>query len=130
MNSFFTFYFNPICSSCRPPLSIFPAVVPTGVRISTLGRGELDAGLVGDAHLLAHPFLAETLKLCVPEATLLGNVGMLAVAAKTTAMLTRIVFVGAALLGSRTCTVSAPTRFTVCCCVPGVVACAVSSLAR
>ena len=89
----------------------------------------MDAGLVGDAHLLAHPFLAKPLKFCVPETTLLRNVRMLAVAVKTTAMLTRIVVVGAALLGSRTCTVSAPTRFTVCCCVPGVVARAVSGLA-
>jgi len=32
------------------------------------------------------------------------------------------------VLGSRTCSVSAPTLVTVCCCVPGVVACAVLRL--
>jgi len=61
----------------------------------------LDPGLVGDAHLLAHPFLAKSLIYLVPEAVLLGYVGMLVVAAKATTMLTWVVFVGAMLvLGS------------------------------
>jgi hypothetical protein len=89
----------------------------------------LDPGLVGDAHLLAHPFLEKSLIFLVPEAVLLGYVGMLVVAAKATTMLTWVVFVGATLvLGLRSCPVSVPARFTVCCCVPGVVACAVARL--
>ena len=88
----------------------------------------MDAGLVGDAHLLAYPFLAETFEFCIPEAVLLGYVGMLALTMKATTMLAGVVFVGATVLGSRTCSVSAPTLVTVCCCVPGVVACAVARL--
>ena len=87
----------------------------------------MDPGLVGDAHLLAHPFLAKSPIFLVPEAVLLGYVGMLAVAAEATKMLTWVVFVGATQ-GSRSRPVPVPARFRVCCCVPGVVACAVARL--
>ena len=61
----------------------------------------MDPGLVGDAHLLAHPFLVKTLILWIPETVLLWYVGMLAVVAEVTPVLTRVVLVGAMLvLGS------------------------------
>jgi hypothetical protein len=112
------------------PLSIVPAIRPAGFWIPTKCCGELDPGIVVDAHLLASPLLAEALVLLVPEAILFGDVGMLAVALEVTKMLAWVVFVGAsAALGMRSWLVSVSARCSmVCCCVVGVVACTAARL--
>ena len=90
----------------------------------------MDAGLVGNAHLPAHPLLVETLVLLVPEAIFFWDVGMLADTAEAATMLARVVFVVAtATMGTRSCLGFVLLRgFMVCCRVAGVVACAAARL--